>query len=75
MKTRCHGRRKGEVTSAMNDEISRTSLSCRSRQCLSVQSDNMLAFHRERGIGPPRGRGWQRRAVLCALLLRRSRAR
>jgi hypothetical protein len=52
-------RRKGEVTSAMNErdfphiiELPLPSGGFRS------QSDDMLAFHRERGIEPRRGRGW-----------------
>jgi hypothetical protein len=52
-------RRKGEVTSSMNErdfphivELPLPSGGFRS------QSDDMLAFHRERGIEPRRGRGW-----------------
>jgi hypothetical protein len=53
------GRRKGETTFAMNErdyphivELPLPSGGFRS------QSDDMLAFHRERGIEPRRGRGW-----------------
>jgi hypothetical protein len=53
------GRRKGEITSAMNErdyphivELPLPSGGFRS------QSDDMLAFPRERGIEPRRGRGW-----------------
>jgi hypothetical protein len=52
-------RRKGEVTSRMNErdfphivELPLPSGGFRS------QSDDMLAFHRECGIEPRRGRGW-----------------
>jgi hypothetical protein len=52
-------RRKGEVTSRMNErdfphivELPLPSGGFRS------QSDDILAFHRERGIEPRRGRGW-----------------
>ena len=52
-------RRKGEITSAMNErgfphivELPLPAGGFRS------QSDDMLAFHRERGIEPRRGRGW-----------------
>ena len=52
-------RRKGEVTARMNErdypyivELPLPSGGFRS------QSDDMLAFHRQRGIEPRRGRGW-----------------
>jgi hypothetical protein len=51
--------RKGEITGRMNErdyphivEVPLPSGGFRS------QSDDMLAFHRERGIEPRRGRGW-----------------
>jgi hypothetical protein len=52
-------RRKGEITSRMRErdyphivELPLPPSGFRS------QSDDMLAFHRERGIEPRRGRGW-----------------
>jgi hypothetical protein len=70
-------RRKGEVTAAINErnfphivELPLPSGGFRS------QSDDMLAFHRERRHrASSRPRLAQRQAVLCALLLCRPRAR